>query len=371
MTGGGQMAEFLKTNDQRRILHVDLDAFYAQIEMRDNPDLKKVALIISRDPQESHGHGVVATANYEARKLGVHSAMSAAQAKRLAPDAVFLRPNFDKYRAVSQQIQAIFKQYTKKIERVALDEAYLDVTDSPHRSTAIAAKIRHQVMAQTSLTCSVGVSHNKLLAKLGSENHKPNGVTVINPEDVLDFIGNLKIADFRGVGARSEEKFKGLGIENGYQLRALSIETLRANFGKMGDHLYWQARGVHFGRVMWQRQRQSVGKEETFDYPLRQRQQISQEFKKLATKLVTLLQNKQLSGRTINVKIRDDQYRTINRSLTKEGAWPVDVEAVQNAAQQIFDHAFEEEFSIRLLGISFSNLQDNHYQNISLFDQAD
>lgn len=361
------MPEFLITADNRRIIHVDLDAFYAQIEMRDHPELRNLPLIISRDPTESNGRGVVATANYAARNLGVHSAMSAAEAKRLAPDAFFMRPDFQKYKMISQQIHHIFHQYTDKIEPIAFDEAYLDLTDSVLTGATLAAKIRHQILKETQLTSSIGVSYNKLLAKLASEFNKPNGVTVITKDNALDFLARLPIASFRGVGKKTQEQFAVLGVENGAQLRMIPQETLRAQFGKMGEHLFWQARGVHFGEVQWHRQRQSVGKEETFDQFLQTRDEVNLEFKKLAVGIVKIMKNKKLVGRTLNIKIRDSEFNTITRSVTQSVPFKLETGSIVSVAQTIFDENMNTDFSIRLLGISLSNLQSSGFEEMTLF----
>ncbi|GMA70315.1 DNA polymerase IV [Leuconostoc litchii] len=361
------MAEFLITSDNRKILHIDLDAFYAQIEIRDNPKLRHVPLIISRDPSESNGRGVVATANYAARQLGVHSAMSAAEAKQLAPNGVFMKPNFQKYQMISNQIHQIFHQYTNKIEPVAFDEAYLDLTESVLSGATLAAKLRHQILKEIHLTSSVGISYNKLLAKLASEFNKPNGVTVITEDNVLEFLSILPIASFRGVGKKTQEKFKVLGITNGEQLRRMSQEALRAQFGKMGEHLYWQARGVHFGEVKWQRQRQSVGKEETFDRFLQTTQEINLEFEKLVTKVILAMSKRSFVGRTLNIKIRDSEFNTITRSVTQNEPFKLDKHILISIAQSIFDENIDAPFSIRLLGLSFSNLQSSGFEEITLF----
>ncbi|CAH1854168.1 DNA polymerase IV [Convivina praedatoris] len=368
MLEGIVMGEFLTTSDSRKILHVDLDAFYAQIEMRDNPRLKKVPLIVGRDPQQSHGHGVVATANYLARELGVHSAMSTVEAIRLAPQAVFLPPNFDKYRQNSRQIHAIFHAYTDKVEAVALDEAYLDLTNHALSGATLAAKIRHAILKETKLTSSIGISYNKLLAKLGSEYNKPNGVTLIDHQDAQSFMACLPIENFRGVGKQTLRKLLAMNIHNGLDLRQLSQDQLRADFGKMGEHLYWQARGVHFGQVDWQRQRHSIGKEATFDSPLRTRAEVSIEFQSLAKRVVDNMQAKKMVGRTLNIKMRADSYQTITRAITLSEPWQLDVSNLARRAQEIFDSSFENDFSIRLLGLTFSNLQSNSYVNLSLFD---
>lgn len=361
------MPEFLITTDTRKILHVDLDAFYAQVEMRDNPFLRDKPLIIARNPEESGGRGVVATANYMARQLGVHSAMSSVEAKKLAPNAVFLSPNFVKYKAISKQVHDIFYQVTEKVEPVAFDEAYLDVTALQQSGASIAAKIRHEIFKITHLTSSVGVSHNKLLAKLGSEYNKPNGVTVITIDNMLAFLDDLPIGEFRGVGKKTEAHFEKLHINNGAQLRQMSHENLRALFGKMGEHFYWQARGVHFGEVQWQRQRQSIGKEETFDKMLHREFEIQSEFRKLAFGVIKIMTARHIVGRTLNIKIRDDMFNTVTRAITLTEPWQLSEDVLVKQAQNIFDEVMGTSFSIRLLGISMSNLQSNTFEEMTLF----
>lgn len=361
------MTDFLIANDTRKILHVDLDAFYAQVEMRDNPELRNKPLIIARNPAETGGHGVVTTANYIARKLGVHSAMRAVDAKRLAPDGIFLTPNFNKYQIVSKQIHDIFHQFTDKVEPVAFDEAYLDITDLDRSSTEVAAAIRHEILKVTRLTSSIGISHNKLLAKLGSNFNKPNGVTVITSENMLFFLDALSIGDFRGVGQKTRERFEKIKIENGVQLRGMSYEALRAMFGKMGENLYWQARGVHFGEVKWQRQQQSIGKEATFDRVLHQEIQIQDAFKKLAGSMIKTMRTRQLVGRTLNIKIRDADFLTTTRAITHDNPWVLSEDVFVQHAQVIFDELIKAPFSIRLLGLSMTNLQSSKFEEMTLF----
>jgi DNA polymerase IV len=268
---------------------------------------------------------------------------------------------------ISQQIHHIFHQYTDKIEPIAFDEAYLDLTDSVLTGATLAAKIRHQILKETQLTSSIGVSYNKLLAKLASEFNKPNGVTVITEDNALDFLARLPISSFRGVGKKTQEKFAMLGVENGAQLRMIPQETLRAQFGKMGEHLFWQARGVHFGEVQWHRQRQSVGKEETFDQFVQTRDEVNLEFKKLAVEIVKIMKNKKLVGRTLNIKIRDSEFNTITRSVTQSVPFKLEAGSIVSVAQTIFDENMNTAFSIRLLGISLSNLQSSGFEEITLF----
>ncbi|MGO3624545.1 MAG: Y-family DNA polymerase, partial [Leuconostoc falkenbergense] len=275
--------------------------------------------------------------------------------------------NFTKYKVVSAQIHDIFRRFTNKVEPVAFDEAYLDVTSNVLSGATLAAEIRHQILKETHLTSSIGVSHNKLLAKLGSEYNKPNGVTVINHENQLQFLDCLSISAFRGVGKKTKEKFDKLGITNGLELRQMSREELKTEFGKMGEHLYWQARGVHFGAVEWQRQRQSVGKEETFDRALRETNAVQIEFKKLVNSLVMSMNRQKIVGRTLNIKIRDEQFNTITRAITQDDPWTLNEATLVMAAQTMFDDNIGPDFSVRLLGVSMSNLQSATFEEMSLF----
>src|ERR1700720_893410 len=247
----------------RKIIHVDMDAFYASVEQRDNPDLhgKPVAVGGSRE------RGVVAAASYEARKFGVRSAMPSISAKRQCPDLIFVKPRFDAYKAVSLQIREIFAEHTPVIEPLSLDEAYLDVTENLQgiaTATEIAEKIRAQIRAETRLTASAGVSYNKFLAKLASDHRKPDGLFVITPKMGPAFVETLPVGRFHGVGPATTAKMHRLGIETGLELRAQTLPFLQQHFGKSGPYYYWIARGVDERPVRADRVRKSVGAESTF-----------------------------------------------------------------------------------------------------------
>ena len=252
---------------QRKIIHVDMDAFYASVEQRDNPDLrgKPVAVGGSRE------RGVVAAASYEARKFGVRSAMPSITAKRMCPDLIFVKPRFDVYKAVSLQIRAIFAEHTPLIEPLSLDEAYLDVTENLQgiaSATEIAEAIRARIRAETGLTASAGVSYNKFLAKLASDHRKPDGLFVITPKMGAEFIEDLPVGKFHGIGPATTAKMNGYGIYTGIDLRAQSLEFLRHHFGKSGAYYYWISRGVDERLVRADRVRKSVGAENTFSTDL-------------------------------------------------------------------------------------------------------
>ncbi len=252
---------------QRKIIHIDMDAFYASVEQRDNPELrgKPVAVGGSRE------RGVVAAASYEARKFGVHSAMPSVSAKRKCPDLIFVKPRFDAYKAVSLQIREIFFEYTPVVEPLSLDEAYLDVTENLKgiaSATEIAKEIRAKIRAETSLTASAGVSYNKFLAKLASDHRKPDGLFVITPKMGPAFVEALPVGKFHGVGPATTAKMNRLGIETGLDLRAQTISFLQQHFGKSGPYFYWIARGIDDRPVRADRIRKSVGAENTFSLDL-------------------------------------------------------------------------------------------------------
>jgi DNA polymerase IV len=251
----------------RKIIHIDMDAFYASVEQRDNPALrgKPVAVGGSRE------RGVVAAASYEARKFGVRSAMPSITAKRQCPDLIFVKPRFDAYKAVSLQIREIFAEHTPLIEPLSLDEAYLDVTENLQdigTATEIAEHIRAKILAETSLTASAGVSYNKFLAKLASDHRKPNGLFVITPKMGPAFVENLPVGKFHGVGPATTAKMNRLGIEAGLDLRAQTLPFLQQHFGKAGPYFYWIARGIDERPVRADRVRKSVGAENTFPVDL-------------------------------------------------------------------------------------------------------
>jgi DNA polymerase-4 len=252
---------------QRKIIHIDMDAFYASVEQRDNPELrgKPVAVGGSRE------RGVVAAASYEARKFGVRSAMPSVTAKRQCPDLIFVKPRFDAYKAVSLQIRKIFAEHTHLIEPLSLDEAYLDVTENLKgiaTATEIARQIRAKIRAETSLTASAGVSYNKFLAKLASDHRKPDGLFVITPRMGPAFVENLPVGKFHGVGPATTAKMNRLGIETGLDLRGRTISFLQQHFGKSGPYFYWIARAIDERPVRADRVRKSIGAENTFSVDL-------------------------------------------------------------------------------------------------------
>lgn len=353
----------------RKIIHVDMDAFYASIEMRDNPQLKNKPLVISRNPQHTNGRGVVATANYIARSYGVHSAMSASKALKLCPQAYFKRPDFPKYKRVSQQIHEIFYQYTDKVEPVAFDEAYLDVTDNKlkiNSPVTLAHRLQQEIYDKVHLTCSTGISYNKFLAKLASDYRKPVGLTVVQAEDVLDFLFPLPIEKFRGVGKKTAPKMRQLGIDNGEDLYQWSEIDLITEFGKMGHILYQRVRGIDERPVEWQRERKSIGSERTFDQPLSSNEQVDEQLNLTANRLVHELKRQQKHGKTLVIKVRNSDFQTITKRITFDDYIPNQVDSIEYYGRQLFDDTQNNEIDVRLLGLTMTNLDPLDFENVKL-----
>lgn len=354
---------------KRHIIHVDMDAFYAQIEIRDNPKLRDKALILAKDPSKTSGHGVVATANYNARKLGVHSAMSAIEAKRLAPDGIFITPNFEKYKQVSKQVHQIFHQYTDMIEPIAFDEAYLDVTDNKlniDNPVVLAHRMQQQIWQELELTCSTGISYNKFIAKLASDYNKPVGVTIVHPKQAVNFLKEQPIKSFRGIGKKTLPKMKELGIFFGSDLYQKSEQFLIQNFGKLGYDLYKRVRGVDDRPVNWQQERKSIGKEMTYLKPIVNKKQIKKALTNLATQLVKALNDNQKHAKTIVIKVRNSDFKTITKRATQNDFYANNVVEITNAAEKILDTIDLTNNEIRLLGITMTTLAPITFENINL-----
>ncbi|UXU76050.1 MULTISPECIES: DNA polymerase IV [unclassified Paracoccus (in: a-proteobacteria)] len=354
----------------RRIVHVDMDAFFASVEQRDDPRLRGLPVAVGGIER-----GVVAAASYEARRFGVRSAMPSRQALRLCPDLVFVKPRFDVYRAVSRQIREIFAEYTPLIEPLSLDEAYLDLTDHLHGRTAtrIAQEIRARIRAATGLTASAGVSYNKFLAKLASDQRKPDGLFVIPPEAGPDFIHGLPIGRFHGIGPATAARMQAHGIHTGADLARQSLEFLTARFGKSGNY-YWNiARGIDNREVRPDRIRKSIGAENTYFQDLRDLAAAETALAELAEKVWRHASNAGRSGRTVTLKVKYGNFRQITRARTLPvpAAGPGDLLAV---ACELLGPVFHDPHGVRLLGITLSGLQTagavDAPRQLGLFDQA-
>jgi DNA polymerase-4 len=340
----------------RKIIHIDMDAFYASVEQRDNPELrgKPVAVGGSRE------RGVVAAASYEARKFGVHSAMPSVTAKRKCPDLIFVKPRFDAYKAISLQIREIFATYTPIIEPLSLDEAYLDVTENLKgilSATQIAEEIRARIRAETALTASAGVSYNKFLAKLASDHRKPDGLFVITPKMGPAFVETLPVRKFHGVGPATAKKMARLGIETGLDLRAQSQDFLQQHFGKAGAYYYWAGRGVDERPVRADRIRKSVGAENTFPADLFTYEAARDALREIVDKVWEHCERSDSRGRTVTLKVKFANFRQITRSRTGQAQIRTrsELEQLSNA---LLEPVFPVTRGIRLLGVSLSSLTE-------------
>lgn len=342
----------------RKIIHIDMDAFYASIEQRDNPSLLGKAIAVGGSPQGRGG--VVATASYEARKFGVRSAMSSKRAVQLCPDLIFIRPRFDVYKAVSEQLREIMRRYTDLIEPLSLDEAYLDVTvDKLNIGSAleIATHIRQAVRDELRLTASAGVSINKFVAKIASDINKPDGLTFIGPSRIEAFMETLPVEKFHGVGKVTAQKMKMMGLHTGADLKKLSEAELERSFGKTGRFFYRIVRGLDDRPVQPHRETKSIGAEDTFPYDLISEEEMHPELAKLATVLCGRLQRYQLKGRTITLKIKYSDFHQITRSQSlSEGT--NNEELILSTAKALLAATDLEEVKVRLLGISLSNFHE-------------
>lgn len=339
----------------RKIIHVDMDAFYASVEQRDHPEYRNKPVIVGGSPQ---GRGVVAAASYEVRKYGVHSAMPAARAAKLCPHAIFVKPRFDVYKEVSDQIREIFFEYTDLVEPLSLDEAYLDVTEN-HKNlpsaTLIAHRIRKQIKEKTELTASAGVSFNKFLAKIASDLDKPDGLSVITPEKAEEFIEQLAIEKFFGVGKATQQKMDSLGIKTGADLKAWDEVDLVKQFGKSGHHYYRIVRGIDNRRVKPNRTRKSIGKERTFSEDISDLEWIRDFLTELSEKISQSMKKLNAAGKTITLKVRYENFETVTRSYTLHH-YTDKAGELSEVTLRLLNETEAGTREVRLLGISVSSL---------------
>jgi len=338
----------------RKIIHIDMDAFYASVEQRDNPTLrgKPVAVGGSRE------RGVVAAASYEARKFGVRSAMPSVTARQKCPDLIFVKPRFDAYKEVSLQIRAIFAEHTAIIEPLSLDEAYLDVTENLQgiaSATKIAEQIRAKIRAETQLTASAGVSYNKFLAKLASDHRKPDGLFVITPAMGPSFVESLAVDRFHGVGPATAARMKALAIFTALDLRAKDEAFLSKHFGKAGRHFYCICRGIDHRPVLPNRVRKSVGAENTFSRDLTSLDDMRAELGPLVEKVWHYCESTGVRGRTVTLKVKFADFRVITRSRSRLAPVP-DRSILAAISDELLAAQFPMRKGVRLLGVSLSSL---------------
>ncbi len=353
--------------ETRKIIHVDMDAFYAAVEQRDRPELKGRPVVVGGSPQS---RGVVSTASYEARKFGIHSAMPLAEAYRRCPSAVFLPVDGAKYKAVSKQIHKIFTGYTPLVEPLSLDEAFLDVSGSTllfGSAPSIAREIKARIAAELDLTASVGVAGNKFLAKLASDLRKPNGIVIVDPDRVQEFLDPLSVERVWGVGIKTAQRLHGLNIKTVRDLRSLEEERLAGLFGSLGSQLYLLARGIDDRPVESGREAKSIGREITFDADIRERQALETILLKLAVSVARRLRQEALKARTVSLKIRYHDFRTVTRARTLAALTDLDQDIYQAACDLLREISLRD--PVRLAGISLHNLSDQDDAQLSLFGE--
>lgn len=340
----------------RKIIHIDMDAFFAAVEQRDNPQLKGKPVIVGGKPDS---RGVVATCSYEARRFGIHSAMASSRAYQLCPKAVFVPPRIPAYRIISQQIHEIFHEYSELVEPLSLDEAYLDVTDNPAcegSATRMAVQIREAIFEKTGLTASAGISYNKFLAKIASDMNKPDGQYVIAPGQGEAFVRQLPVGKFYGVGKVTEAKMQAHGIYTGDDLLRLSREGLVAQFGSAADYYYDIARGIDHRPVTVSRQRKSLGSENTFQSDLIDVDEMRHHLLELSEQVASSLKKKQLVGCTITLKVKYADFQQVTRSLTVDT--PVnDAVQIVTAVLVLLERTDVRNRAVRLLGVNVSKLE--------------
>lgn len=337
----------------RKIIHIDMDAFYASVEQLDNPELRDKPIAVGGSSQR----GVVSAASYEARRFGVRSAMSSIIAKRNCPDLIFVKPRFERYKEISQQIREVFHEFTDLVEPLSLDEAYLDVTENKKglpSATLIAKQIRNRIKEKTGLNASAGISINKFIAKVASDVNKPNGQKTVPPEEVLQFLEDLDIRKFYGVGKVTAEKMYRLGIFSGKDLKEKTEEYLSEHFGKSGAHFYNVVRGIHNSEVKPHRIRKSLGAERTFRENISSEIFMLERLENISEEIEKRLAKSQVAGKTITLKIKYSDFTLQTRSKTINYYISSKDLILEIAKELLYQEKMKD--SVRLLGISLSNL---------------
>ncbi len=344
--------------DCRKIIHIDMDAFYASVEQRDNPKLKGKPVIVGGPP---NSRGVVSTCSYEARKFGVHSAMPSAHAKRLCPNGIFIFPRFHAYSEASSVIRSIFREYTDLVEPLSLDEAFLDVTfnkKEERSATIIAREIQRKIFDATRLSSSAGVSYNKFLAKTASDFKKPAGLTVIRPIDAEKFIEDLPIGKFFGIGKVTEMRMKEMGINCGRDLKERSYDFLMNHFGKAGRFYYKIVRGIDNRPVESRRIRKSIGKERTFSSDIIETDKLKGIISSLTDEVTEYMQHRGIKGKTVSIKVKYDDFEVATRSRSLD-SYVNDERTIYSTAVELMDSTEAGLRRVRLMGVTMSNLDNS------------
>lgn len=352
-------------DSESNILHVDMDAFFASVELRDRPELKGLPVVVGH----SGGRGVVTSANYEARKFGIHAAMSMTEALRRCPKAIFIEPNHEKYSEVSEKLQEIYLSFTPLVEPLSVDEAFLDVSGSRKllgSPIEIGKKLREKVFQEENITCSVGIAPTKFIAKLASTRAKPDGLIVVSPKEVIDFLHPLPVGALWGVGGKTEEVLKRLGLFKVSDIAHLSLKTLKRALGDgIAEHLYELSWGKDERSVETNEPEKSVGNEETFSKDLDQAEDILREVLRLSEKVAARLRQAGLMGRTITLKVRFSNFSTITRSKTLLD--PTDVaKEIYEVAKSLFEGLKLDQVRVRLVGVRVEKLVEEQEANRQL-----
>lgn len=337
----------------RKIIHVDMDAFYASVEQLDFPELRNKPIAVGGSSER----GVVAAASYEARRFGVKSAMSGKLAKKLCPELIFVKTRFDRYKEISQKIRQIFLEYTDLVEPLSLDEAYLDVTENYQNNpsaTIIATDIRNKIIFKTGLNASAGISINKFIAKVASDINKPNGQKTIEPNEVIHFLEQLDIRKFYGIGKKTQEKMYQLGLFTGADLKSKSLSFLEDHFGKSGNHYYNIVRGIHLSKVSPSRVRKSLGAERTFEENITSEVFLIERLENIANEVEKRLKKASVAGKTITLKIKYSDFSIQTRSKTLSFFISDASLIIEEAKNLLFQEKLKD--SVRLIGISLANL---------------
>ena len=356
------------SNFQRKIIHIDMDAFYASVEQMDNPALKGKPIAVGGN----ENRGVVSAASYEARKFGVRSALSGVLAKKYCPELIFVRPRFDRYKEISKQIQSIFHEYTDLVEPLSLDEAYLDVTHNKKgnpSATLLANEIRARILSEVGLTASAGISVNKFIAKVASDYNKPNGQKTVSGDEIVPFLENLPIQKFYGVGKVTTEKMFQLGIFTGLDLKNKTLEFLEQHFGKSGSYYYQVVRGIHNSPVQAKRTTKSVAAEHTFDVNLSSEIFMLEQLESISRQIEKRLQKHSISGKTITLKIKYSDFSLQTRSKTMPYYISDKYLIFEIVKELLYQERLKE--SVRLLGIALSNLNTEQKKTVVIQLQFD
>ena len=342
----------------RIIFHVDMDSFYSSVEVRDNSQLKGQPVVVGSDPKNGAGRGVVSTCSYEAREFGIRSGMPISKAYKLCPDAVFLPVNMSLYKEVSKQIMEILREFTDRFQQVSVDEAYLDVStyvDDYAAASALAQNIKEDIFLRQGITCSIGVAPNKLVAKIASDFQKPDGLTVIKPEDVVDFLTPLSVSRIPGVGKKTADILKSMDIKTIWDLAACDVQLLIERFGKSGIKMHQMARGIDHGEVLERGDVKSISKEDTFDEDTADPYVIEQVLNSLAEGVHASLMKRKFLFKTITLKVRFEDFSTYTRARSLR-VYGTDIDLIKITVKDLM-REFMGKRKFRLLGVGVSNFE--------------